>query len=154
MGYIYEHRTNRLCCDCCGQAGGVRKRRCPHGYCPAAALCAKCLKLVKGDGRWNAAHVNCKAGHDAFVAREKKHHDLLNSGYYVRCSATGVGDRVHVLFENKNGDTIGKFVSHETYDQIPLGEPVTPDDYALFGLVESAPEEYFNGAKTKECVLV
>jgi hypothetical protein len=52
MGYCYDHR-NRLCCDACGNAGGVRKRICtatvltdsvrgPRStlrYCSPPALC-------------------------------------------------------------------------------------------------------------------
>jgi hypothetical protein len=53
MGYSYD-QSKRLCCDDCGKAGGVRKRRCPYrvlsdssrgprhemDYCSPPALCA------------------------------------------------------------------------------------------------------------------
>jgi len=66
MGYCYEGR--KLCCDNCGVAGGVRKRKCPYGYCPAAALCNRCAKRVKANGKWAAMHANCEAGHAKYLA--------------------------------------------------------------------------------------
>lgn len=152
MGYIYGYKSKKLCCDCCGEEG-ARKRACPHGYCPSAALCSTCLKAVKNDGRWFRAHCRCKAGHDTCVARENLVKNLLDNGQYVRCSALGVGDKVHVLFENKAGETIGKFMNHETYDQIPLLTPAMPQDYEKFGEVTDAPDKFCFGGTTKQCTV-
>ncbi len=155
MGYCYEHRTNRLCCDRCGQAGGVIKRQCPHGYCPSPALCRKCNAEVRADGTWKKHHANCKAGHDAFVARENAVKALLAHGAYVRCSALNAANGlVQVLFENQAGETIGRYVSRETYDAIPLMEPATPEDYARFGVVTEAPETFESGCVSKQVAMV
>lgn len=150
MGYSYVGR--KLCCDCCGTKG-ARKHKCPCGYCPATSLCVACNKAVKADGRWKKHHENCAAGHAVFQARIDKEKILLSCGAYVRCSALNAGDKVHVLFENKDGQTVGKYVSHETYDAIPLLEPVTPEDYAKIGEVTDAPECYRYCATTKEAVM-
>ncbi len=151
MGYCYDNKM-RLCCDLCGRSGGVRKHRCPHGYCPSLALCNDCKKLAVKDGRWKAAHVNCKASHEAFAARENKVAELKISGAFVRCSAMSQDDgSVLVLFEGLNHQTIGRYMSHETYDAIPLGEPATPEDYAKFGAVTEGPGEYYTGRTTKQC---
>ena len=52
MGYCFDY-AGRLVCDRCGQAGGVRKRKCPYKvsglhYCPAPAYCAPCYKVRGG----------------------------------------------------------------------------------------------------------
>ncbi len=151
MGYCYDMKM-RLCCDLCGQAGGVRKHRCPHGYCPSPALCAACKKIVAADGRWKKAHITCKAGHDAMVARDRHQQELLDAGFFVRCSAMSADNgQVQVLFENKAGVVIGKYMDHATYDAIPLLQPVTPEDYAMYGAVSEAPGAFSYGQTTKQC---
>lgn len=51
MGFSYSinPRTGRqsLACDFCGTSGGVRKIRCPYGYCQAWATCPACRKAKK-----------------------------------------------------------------------------------------------------------
>ena len=64
MGYSYTvhpggHDT--LDCDACPTTGGVRKHRCPVGWCPSIALCTSCAKAVKADGRWANWHATCPA---------------------------------------------------------------------------------------------
>ena len=58
MGHITDE-AGRLCCDSCGQAGGVRRRRCPVGYCPSDALCATCYATFRSSGGWASAHAEC-----------------------------------------------------------------------------------------------
>ena len=58
---------------------------------------------------------------------------------------------VLVLFEGLNGKTIGRYMSHETYDAIPCLEPATPEDYAKFGPVTEGPSEFYTGRTTKQC---
>lgn len=72
MGYSYDNR-GRLCCDNCGQAGGVRKRVCPATvrtdssrgprlgirWCSPPAVCSPCWtpelrRKVHGDCREQA----------------------------------------------------------------------------------------------------
>ena len=45
MGYSYD-MSNRLACDMCSKSGGVRKHKCPFGYCPPLAMCADCARDV------------------------------------------------------------------------------------------------------------
>lgn len=64
MGTITDS-AGRLCCDKCGQSGGVRKRTCPYkvrcdslrsmygqrpvlSYCSPWALCSPCFKVLGG----------------------------------------------------------------------------------------------------------
>lgn len=57
MGYSTDER-GRLCCDACGDTP-ARKRRCPVGYCQAAALCADCNARFRANGKWAEAHAEC-----------------------------------------------------------------------------------------------
>lgn len=61
-----DPRTGRwvLDCDNCGAIGGVRRVKCPHGWCPASQLCAKCRPL----GR--LGHDGCAEAHAEFLATE------------------------------------------------------------------------------------
>jgi hypothetical protein len=59
-----------LSCDACGHVGGVRKRRCPVGYCPAPALCGACNAKFRQDGSWARAHAECPRLHAEYVAEE------------------------------------------------------------------------------------
>jgi hypothetical protein len=65
-------RTGREVFDCwqCGHAGGVRRHRCPAGWCPPTQLCRACKSEAVADGRWKAAHVDCRASSDDYTARE------------------------------------------------------------------------------------
>ena len=148
MGYCYGRAPSgryALACDNCGAVGGVRKRKCPHGYCPSAALCAGCSKSVKASGKWTTMHACCEAAHAAFVAKEKAGAALLAAGKLLRCSALNVsrdGSKVHVLFKDKDGAYTGYYVTKETYDAIPLGTHATPEDYAAVGTLTPAPGDF------------
>lgn len=53
MGYSYQGRHVKLCCDICG-AVGARKCRCPVNYCQAIACCARPeCKLISPRERYN-----------------------------------------------------------------------------------------------------
>lgn len=65
MGYVYEYGTNRLVCDGCGRTGGVRKVKCPVGWCPPPALCASC-KAMEGP----RDHSGCRVYSEAYKARQ------------------------------------------------------------------------------------
>lgn len=148
MGYSYERTYTghmALCCDICGKSGGVRRRKCPFGYCQAVAACSECYKAKTTELRHYHVTNECEKKHNAFVADEKKRADLITSGVPVRCSAlqfTPPIDKVHVLFQSKDA-TIGFFMSHATYDAIELGVPATPDDYRKHGTLEPAPDDYY-----------
>ncbi len=61
--------------------------------------------------------------------------------------------RTKVLFENKNGDIIGKYMSAETYHAISLLEPATPADYATHGELQDAPETFHGGNVSKQMLV-
>lgn len=87
---------------------------------------------------------NCKPAAKASREREQREQALLNAGQYVRRSAlnVGPGDRVQVLFRDRDRKTIGRFMSSTTYRGLPLLQPATPDDYAALGTVEPAPADF------------
>lgn len=68
MGYSYGMNpvTGRmmLACDNCSAIGGVRRVKCPAGWCPSAALCAKCRPLGLVD------HSTCAASHADYLVSE------------------------------------------------------------------------------------
>lgn len=143
MGYCYT-RSGALVCDSCNASGGVKKVSCPVGYCPPPALCAACKKK-HADKLTLKAHESCVVAKAEMILREKKRVELMASGKPVRCAALATNDnRVHVLFakEPTQAECVGYFMSHEAYDAIPLLENATPEDYAKFGPLEPAPEEF------------
>jgi hypothetical protein len=78
-----------------------------------------------------------------YEAREKAKNEMLEAGRFLRCSAKADDDdRVHVLFENKEGKRIGYYMSRETYHSIPLLVPATPEDFANHDKIEPAPGEF------------
>jgi hypothetical protein len=149
MGYCYDHH-GRLCCDICGEAGGARKYACPFGYCQATAACKKC-RAEKASHFGTAAHreYGCERAHKRFAAQNARRAALLEAGHPVRCSALVAGTNgVHVLFDYQDRRTVGYYMSHATYDAIPLLEPATPDDYRAHGELRDAPSAFdFSAAR-------
>lgn len=147
MGYCYS-AGGGLICEGCGTDVGVRKRRCPHGWCQADALCSECNATKR------PPHKGCKEAAERWKADQRRHQELLDEGCYVRCSALGVGSgssyRVHVLFENKSGETQGFYMAKETYNKLPLAVPVTADDYRQYGELEPAPSTFDFGGTSKQ----
>lgn len=146
MGYSFDQR-GRLACDVCGQAEGkTRKRKCPHGYCPAVAACPGCFKTIKADGRWTKAHATCAASAAEYDAREAKQAAVLNAGGFVRRSAMGfsgdTGELVRVIFSNKDRQEVGFNMAPETYRAFPLLEVLTPDDFRARGPIYEAPATF------------
>ena len=157
MGYCRDNQ-GRLCCDICGQSGGVRKHRCPYGYCQAYAICPNCWNNPTKRQAWKDMHVKneCKRLHEEFDAREKLTQNLLNNGFAVRCSASyvrPVTDVVHVLFRKKDGTCDGYCMAESVYRSIELGVPATPDSFRQFGVLTPAPSTFEYGNTTKEAVL-
>ena len=149
MGYSYSRGL--LCCDICGKTGGVKKYRCPFGYCQAVAACPTCRKNhTKTFGKAFHREMGCERRHQEFRQHEQERDDMIAAGGAVRCSAlSGPDEMVHVLFRTKTG-TVGYYMSHHTYDAIDLFTNSTPDDYRKHGPIREAPAEYFNGTTTKE----
>lgn len=149
MGYSYDMKTKKLCCDCCGTAG-ARKRKCPHGWCPPPALCKKCNDAVRADGRWEKSHCGCEKSAKVWSDRKAVEADKLNRGEYVRRSAIKAGNLTHVVFRDKSGNCIGKFMTDETYCAIPIMTPASVSDFEKIGALMDAPNVFQNGRVTKE----
>jgi hypothetical protein len=150
MGYCYQ--GGLLCCDVCGNTGGVRKKRCPHGWCQPVAVCPTCNQKPEFKAKWKTAHVACKTSSEKYAAEQAREQELLNQGKAVLCSALSTDDnRVHALFRFKDGTTVGRFMSHEAYAAIDHNNgPVTIESYEASFPLEEAPAN-FHGATTK-CV--
>lgn len=134
MGYSYgrnEKGNYVLSCDSCGNIGGVLKRKCPHNYCPAPALCPSCW--IERRGELKAYHeTHCKAASERYAAQRQREKDLMENGEFIRCAALSHDDRVKVIFRGKSAEK-AFFMSHETYDSIPLGETALVSNYEKFG---------------------
>lgn len=156
MGYCYT-KSGLLCCDICGRSGGVRKRKCPFGYCQPIAACPSCKKeRAKIFTKEHHRERGCEKRSLELKAKLKKEAELLESGQAVRCSAMGVREgseyKVHVLFRKKDKTCIGFYMSKETYDALPLSKPFTPDDYRQHGELIPAPPEFNYGVTSKMVV--
>lgn len=120
-----------------------------HAYASCRSWNERYLKLLDPDYNFDP---------NGRVVTEQVAKMLLDAGSYLRCSAapcdangvkhTGNNVKVHVLFRNKDGDKIGRYMTSETYNAIPLGKHATVADYELLGEVEPAPGE-FNWGTTR-----
>lgn len=148
MGYSYDRTTGRLVCDHCGQADGtVRKRCCPHGWCPPPAYCKTCWNTPEIRQADKDHHIknDCQGHAEASANRDAEEKQMLADGMRVRCSALSTDDgRVHVIFRCKSGD-VGAFMKRETYRHYPLVENHTWEDYELIEgqPLQSAPANFY-----------
>jgi hypothetical protein len=156
MGFCYEGK--KLCCDTCSNAG-ARKKKCPYGYCQAIAQCPTCLKDPVQKAKLKAYHVHCKASHERYVRTQQEKVGLILSGYFVRCSALGAGDKgVHVLFESMTSDgspiTMGVYMAETVYQAFRLGDNVIYQDYVAEAKRQGEPlrpaPSDFSGKTTKQ----
>ena len=151
MGYCYDHK-NRLCCDVCGTSGGVRKYKCPFGYCQPIAACEKCRKdkrhlFLKPYHQANG----CETGHQKFVAWQEEKQQMLAEGKRVRISALGTKENgVHVLFQDRFGNVTGYYIEPFAYDKIPVGANATPEMFMKYRHIFSAPSSFYGGKITKQ----
>jgi hypothetical protein len=119
MGYCRDS-AGRLVCDRCGNAGGVRRRTCPHKVltdsvaharmtlpnCSPWALCATCFRVMGGN---KGVHEGCAAEAAAAQARYDAIEAGLDAGELFVLSATsgerqGVPDgQVGVIFHGRGG---------------------------------------------------
>jgi len=143
MGYVYEKdiKTGRsiLCCDNCGKSGGVKKFKCPFGWCQARALCPECTKELKPKSKeYRAKHraKGCETAEKRFQDEKELRASLLASGKWIRKAAVGVDEGVKVWFSRQDGSELEAIMSRETYRSIPLITPATLEDYRSNGEVE------------------
>ncbi len=85
-------------------------------------------------------------------SKEGAHKRACPCGYCP--AALNADNLVHVLFENNRGETIGKLMTHDTYDAISLLEPATVEDYAKIGALMDGPSEFDFGGTSKRCEAV
>lgn len=142
MGFSFDDR-GRLCCDACPVSGGVRKMRCPWGYCYPVALCAECRKKHKDKlGKKFHREQGCERKHEIAVQENRERQDKLNAGKLILSSAVGLFDGsglVRVTFV-KLVDNVHKqetFLMHENvYDKRDtMGHTPTLDDFQKIGEV-------------------
>lgn len=110
MGFSYQVEGVRrvLCCDVCEHAGGVRKQKCPHGWCQATALCEGCRKSPEVRAKLAASHAGCAAASAKFAAEQATTAALQASGEYVFCAsvyADSTHETVKVWFRGATGET-------------------------------------------------
>lgn len=123
MGYCYT-RGGALCCDRCGESGGVRRRTCPHKvrhgggvslpYCQPAALCRACYAVERA-----TLHAGCAEGAARAQATEDTRAAVLAGGGLLVKAAWGdwhptvPAGEVGVLFEGRDRRAWGLVSSHE-----------------------------------------
>lgn len=134
MGYIYSGR--KLCCDYCGKPGGVRKIRCPFGWCPATAMCAECKKEHKAEttATWHETHGGCGTRSAAYRKVEEKRVALLAAGEFLRVAAYGPNGAVEVTFRNAGGTERIVTMPADVYRAFSLLEPATVGDFERVGV--------------------
>lgn len=142
MGYCYT-ADGKLCCDVCDHSGGVRKFRCPFGYCQAVALCPKC-KHEHPEYVTKAFHrkQGCEKNHNEFARQEAERASLIERGQFVRTSALWhpqrPGDNIKVIFQGRDRTSKAFWMSDKTYHAIPFGVNATPKEYRKHGAVAEA----------------
>lgn len=142
MGYVTDS-SGRLCCDHCGRAGGVRRCKCPAGYCQGANLCPECRRNPAVKAKIRDMHANCAEASARFQDRQARTRAALDRGEAVRISAlmhARPADAVRVIFRDARGHESGADMTHATYDALPLLEPATLADYALVARTLGQPE--------------
>jgi len=141
MGFVYSQYG--LCCDFCGKSKpefNVRKIACPYGYCQAWATCKLCFaekKHLYASCKDMKHKEYCKYRTQESDREEQKRQSLLNAGYFLRSGALSHGDKVKVIFRNKEGVKKAFFMTHKAYDEIPLGTNATIEDYDMLSECQS-----------------
>lgn len=139
MGYCYDAR-GLLCCDACGQSGGVRKHKCPFGWCPRIALCPRCKSehpeyLTKA---YHREHGSCEENHLRYEREQAARQRILDEGKFLRCSALQHNGRVKVIFRNKDRKERAFWMAPRNYQGLGYGTATTSEDYKARGKVTKA----------------
>ena len=134
MGYSFDG-TGRLCCDICGQSGGVRRNRCPFGWCQPIAMCQRCKREHPEyvSKAYHRKHGNCEQNHLRFEREQAEKLRLLKEGKFLRCSALRHNGRVKVIFRNKDGKERAYWMAPRNYRGLGYGTPTTLEDYKARG---------------------
>ena len=152
MGYCYT-MDDKLCCDGCSSSSGVRKRKCPHGWCPPPAWCPDCWKKAKDTGIWKKGHVGCKEQADKFANERHEEQELLEMGHWLRCSAVSTTKgMVQVSFKNLAGEGLETSMSVELYHAHYHGN-VTLETYQEAGNVNILGEQETSTTKQVRLLL-
>jgi len=141
MGNSYDS-WGKLCCNVCGQSGGVRKHKCPFGWCPPIALCPKCKRehpeYLSRDG--HRKH-GCEEQHNRYEAQKAQEALLLKQGKLLRRAALchpKHNNRVKVIFQGAGDKERAFWMAQRTYNAIPVGVPATVEDFKSKGKVTRA----------------
>lgn len=121
MGFCYQINGSKhlLCCDSCGAAGGVRRRKCEYGWCPATALCPKCRADKTLISKLTAScDEHCKPAAEEYAAERAKVAALHAAGEYVFCASVCEGDGVRCWFRNGDGETLDALLTHSERDNL------------------------------------
>lgn len=125
MGFCYQMSGGRklLCCDVCGTAGGVRKQRCPAGYCPAVAVCPACRAKPETMARLRAYHVDndCAGASARFAAAEAAVATAQANGAHTFCASVyddSTRQTVRCWFRNAAGDEKEAVVTNAVRDTL------------------------------------
>ncbi len=143
MGFSYNYLG--LCCDFCSNSGpkqNVRKIKCPFDYCQDWACCNTCKKkklhLQSSCNPNKISHKDyCKQKMIESNQHKQELQTLLNDGYFIRCSALNHGDKVKVLFYDKDQNKKACFMTHEAYHKISLGTNAKIEDYEIISMAKN-----------------
>lgn len=116
MGFCYDMR-NRLCCDLCGESGGVRRQKCPSGWCQAYAVCKACMPAYRA--RKADIHEGCAHSSANYHAQQAKRQALIDAGELVLASAVNTDDGMtKVWFKGANGIEVERVMTEAQYGQL------------------------------------
>lgn len=147
MGYSYDARTGKLCCDSCGNIGGVRKRTCPHKvdgmpYCSPSALCSACYAKYR-----DTLHDGCAEAAARSQARADEENAALACGSHLWRTSWGdwhdavPAGLVGVRFVSETEEVFA-LISEATYDRL--------GDYRRLGLVPTLERLHADGCPVQQ----
>lgn len=142
MGYCYT-REGLLCCDVCSNVGGVRKYRCPFGWCQAIALCPSCKeKHPEYTSKKYHRKQGCEKQSIQFHGELERRASMIAAGEFVRCSTLSHPEHkpldVKVIFQGGDHKEQAYWMTDKTYHAISYDAPATPADYRKHGKIKEA----------------
>lgn len=157
MGFIttIDRRSGREVYACEIGADGCHRtgctaHRCPYGWCQRYYVCRACWAKPETKALFSKSggkHERCRVNSIEFHTQEAEAEALKAAGKFVRVAALSTeDDRVHVIFRGANGIEAGRYMTHKTYDAIPIGKNATIEDYENIagGSLLEAPTEFYH----------
>lgn len=149
---MQRDRSGRMVYACeIGAAGcrstGCTAHRCPFGWCQKYYICGNCWNEPEIKKAFTKeSHEKCRINSEAMHAQEAEAKALQDAGQFLRVAALSTDhNSVHVIFRGANGIEAGRYMTHETYDAIPIGKNATIEDYEKIagGSLPEAPTEFY-----------